>query len=165
MNRSEFIKTLGLGASGLLLPKNLLARSDVKIYDNYIRGMHHYEYIRGMHHYEYEKAKQFIEEGSRLSLKRETENIHDTFAVQVYFEDYKLGYLAAYENIAIANMLDAGVELKSYVSEMNEHRGNFRSLGVEIYVELISPTQELITELQNKRADEVVDIYRKGYKI
>ncbi len=37
MQRSDFIKTLGLGASGLLLPKNLLTRSDVKIYDNYVR--------------------------------------------------------------------------------------------------------------------------------
>ncbi len=34
MNRSEFIKSLGLGASELLLPQNLLVRSDMKIYDN-----------------------------------------------------------------------------------------------------------------------------------
>ncbi|MEX0813368.1 MAG: hypothetical protein WD048_14205 [Chitinophagales bacterium] len=36
MNRSEFLKSIGLGASGLILPKNLdLPFKLVKIYENY----------------------------------------------------------------------------------------------------------------------------------
>lgn len=158
MKRSEFIKTLGLGGVGLILPSGLLSKSFIKIYDNYVRGMQHYDY---------QKAKQHIKEGDKLILVREQENIHDAFAVQVFYKEFKLGYLPAYENIVIANMLDANAELSAKVSYHKEESNSYKmeTLGVEIYAELITPTQQLITELQNKRADEVVDIYRKGFKI
>lgn len=158
MNRSEFIKSLGLGASGLILPKNLLARSNIKIYDNYVRGLQHYNY---------QKIKQKIKEGEDLRLIREQENLHDAFAVQVFYKELKLGYLPAYENIVIANMLDANANLSAKVSYHKEEGNPYKmeTLGIEIYAEIITPTPQLITELQNKRADEVVDIYRKGFKI
>lgn len=158
MKRSEFIKSLGLGASGLLVPKSLLTKSSIKIYDNYVRGMYHYQY---------KEIRENLKEGDKLQLIREQENIHDAFAVQVFYQDKKLGYLPAYENIAIANMLDAKVELNAYVSYHKKEKRNYRmqNLGIEIFAELIAPTQQLITELQNKRADEVSDIYRKGYHI
>ncbi len=156
MKRSYFLQSLGLGATGLILPKSLLTKSMIKIYDNYIRGMTHYDY---------KKVKNQISVGDKLQLVREKENMHDAFAVQVFYNNHKLGYLAAYENIVIANMLDAKVELKSYVSECDDNRGYFKSMSVEIFTELITPTPQLISELQNKRADEVTDIYRKGYKI
>lgn len=158
MKRSEFIKSLGLGASGLLVPKSLLNKSSIKIYDNYIRGMQHYDY---------QKVKQNIKEGDELTLIREQENIHDAFAVQVFYKELKLGYLPAYENIVIANMLDANAELSAKVSYHNEEENIYKmeTLGIEIYAELITPTQQLITELQNNRADEIVDIYRKGYHL
>lgn len=158
MKRSEFIKSLGLGASGLLLPKSLLNKSSIKIYDNYIRGMQHYDY---------QKVKQNIKEGDELSLVREQENTYDAFAVQVFYKECKLGYLPAFENIVIANMLDAKTELSAKISYHNEEENMYKmeTLGIEIYAELITPTQQLITELQNKRADEVIDIYRKGYHL
>ncbi|PID68172.1 MAG: hiran domain protein [Flavobacteriia bacterium] len=156
MKRSEFIKSLGLGASGLILPRNLLSKSKVKIYDNYIRGINRYNYS---------KIKSQIAIGDELQLIREESNIHDVFAVQVFYDGYKLGYLTAYENIVIAHMLDAEVELKSYVSEWGEDKDSYSRMAIEIFAERISPTPQLITALQNTSADEVVDVYRKGYKI
>ena len=44
MNRIDFIKALGLASTGLILPTNLLGKSLVKIYDNYIRGIQFYQY-------------------------------------------------------------------------------------------------------------------------
>ena len=44
MNRIDFIKSLGLASTGLILPTNLLGKSLVKIYDNYIRGIQFYQY-------------------------------------------------------------------------------------------------------------------------
>ncbi len=157
MNRSEFLKTLGLGATGLILPKNLLSKSFVKIYDNYVKGMQHYQY---------EQVKEQLTIGSELILKREDTNIHDAFAVEVYFENYKLGYLPAYENIVIANMLDAKVELTAKVSYFDPKTPIWKmeNLGVEVFAELITPTPQLISELQNARASDVEDIYRQGYK-
>ncbi len=154
MKRSDFIKTLGLGASGLILPKNLLNRNSIKIYDNFVRGLPHYGY---------KKVKNNIKEGDNLILKRDIDNIYDSFAIEVFYEDIKLGYIAAYENIVLANMLDSKVELEAKISKNNKNKKEYERLGIEIFADLISPTTNLITELKNQRADEVIDIYRKGY--
>lgn len=156
MKRSEFLQSIGLGSVGLLLPTSLLAKSKVKIYDNYVRGLSHYQY---------KNVKNKLSENDQLDLKRDSDNVHDQFAVEVTCQNQKLGYIAAYENICIANLLDGGVELFSFVSFHDKTKSNYQNIGIEVYVELITPTKQLITELQNKRADEVVDIYRKGYSI
>ncbi|MCT4666130.1 MAG: HIRAN domain-containing protein [Flavobacteriales bacterium] len=106
MNRLEFLQNLGLGAGGLLLPKHLIKRSEIKIYDNYIRGMHHYQY---------QEIRKQIQIGNPLILERDAENIYDSYAVAIFWNDAKLGYLPAYENIVIANVLDNGVELKAQI--------------------------------------------------
>ena len=55
MNRTDFLKTLGLGASGLILSSNTMISSQpVKIYDNYIRGLMHYDF---------KKVKDSLKEG------------------------------------------------------------------------------------------------------
>ena len=82
MNRIDFIKTLGLSSTGLILPKNLLGKSLVKIYDNYIRGMQYYHYS---------KVKESLKEGDILRLRHKEGNIYDAFAVEVYYQEYKLG--------------------------------------------------------------------------
>ncbi len=156
MKRSEFLKVLGLGATGLVLPQKLLTKSAVKIYDNYVKGMQHYDYP---------KVKSVIKEGDDLVLKRDVTNVHDAFAVAVYYQDVKLGYLPAFENIVIANMLDANVELTAKVSYFNPKAPiwQMENMGIEVFADLITPTPQLITELQNNRANDIEDIYRKGY--
>lgn len=119
-----------------------------------------------MQHYQYKKIQNKIREGDSLVLKRDIENIHDAFAVEVYFKDYKLGYLPAYENIVIANMLDANVHLTAKVSFFSPKAPiwQMQTLGVEVFAELISPTHQLLTELQTARANDIEDIYRQGYR-
>lgn len=38
MNRSDFLKQFGIGASALLLPKTLLEKKPIATYSNYLRG-------------------------------------------------------------------------------------------------------------------------------
>lgn len=109
MNRIDFLKSSGLGAGGLILPVNgLINTKSVKIYDNYIRGLMHYDF---------KKIKDSIQEGDEVQLVREPTNIYDSFAIQVNSGEERLGYLAAYENIVLANMMDTGVGLRAYVSQ------------------------------------------------
>lgn len=158
MKRSNFIKTLGLGATGLVLPTSSLIKSKVKIYNNYVKGLQHYHFL---------EVAYKLKVGDVLQLKRDTKNTYDAFAVAVYFNSYKLGYLPAYENIVIANMLDAKVNLYVQISYFNNQDNDYKmeTLGIEVFAELISPTTQLITELQNKRASDAEDIYRKGYNL
>ncbi len=155
MKRTDFLKSLGLGAGGLILPSNSLINTQpVKIYDNYIRGAMHYDY---------RKIKDEIKEGDEVQLLREQDNIYDSFAVQVNKEQYRLGYLAAYENIVLANMMDSGIGLKAYISQKNLKRHAQEWLAIEVFAELVVPTQKLIdTMLAESRADDAMDIYRKG---
>lgn len=156
MKRNDFIKSLGLGAGGLLLPKRLLTRNPVKIYDNYVKGLQHYKFSTIEKHIKVEDV---------LTIKRDYQNVHDAFAVEVYFKQYKLGYLPAYENIVIANMLDADVSISAIVSHLKLESNPYKmeTLGIALYCDLISPTSNLIKQLNEKRADDVEDIYRKGY--
>ena len=118
-----------------------------------------------MQYYHYSKVKESLKEGDILRLKHEEGNIYDAFAVEVYYQEYKLGYLPAYENIVIANMLNAGVELTAQISKYSPKNDyyEYESLAVEVFAELITPTSQLLTALQNARASDVEDIYRQGY--
>lgn len=154
MNRAEFLKTLGIGVTGLVLPPSLVSRNAVKIYDNYIRGMGYYHA---------EKLLPVIKEGDELQLKREPDNVYDSFAIEVYYRGYKLGYIAAYENIVLANMLDKGANLQAFVSQCDSDENLFKAIALEVYAELIAPTEKLLSAMENQRADELADIYRQHY--
>lgn len=157
MNRADFFKVLGLGSTGLIIPNTTWSQKPVKIYDNYIKGLTYYDF---------KKIRSQLEIGQSLELKREINNTYDHFAVEIYFNEYKLGYLAAYENIAIANMLEQGVEFKAFVSEIKNKDDFFDALAVEIYTHIVINNSKIIqTDLLNKRADDTLDSYRAGFNI
>jgi len=155
MNRTDFLISLGLGTSGLILPTNsLISTQSVKIYDNYIRGLMHYDF---------KKISDNIKEGDKVQLMREPGNMYDSFAVQVNMAEQRLGYLAAYENIVLANMMDTGVGLRSYISQKDLKRHAQEWLAIEIFAELIIPSQRLVDSLlANNRSDDAPDLYRLG---
>ncbi|MEP0369277.1 MAG: HIRAN domain-containing protein [Cyclobacteriaceae bacterium] len=153
MKRSEFIKSLGVGATGLLLPAALATARPLKIYDNYLRGLPHYQY---------KKTEAAIKVGDVVALERDYKNLHDSFAIAVFHDGHKLGYLAAYENIVLANMLDAGANLTAFVSQHHPKAPIYDTLAVEIFTDLITPTQPAISPNQlPQRADDAADLYRR----
>lgn len=154
MERSDFLKTLGLGAGGLVLPPHLATHKSIKVYDNYIRGTQYYSY---------KTLKKVLKEGDSLQLVREHNNIYDVFAISVFFDELKLGYISAYENIVLANMLDAGVDLKVFVSKHNKNDSKFNAIAIEVYVQLITASDSLIKMQTNLRADDNIDKYRNSF--
>ena len=153
MLRSDFLKTLGLGAAGLFIPtQGLVETKQIKIYENYLKGLNYYQY-------KYISAK--IKEGDMVSLKRDSENKHDSFAVEVYYEEHKLGYLPAYENLVLSNLLDQGVELKAFVSKKVEFEHYIRTIAIEVFAELIITKPTIITTSNlEKPATDADDRYR-----
>lgn len=154
MNRTEFLKTFGLGSTGLIIPKMGLVQQPVKIYENYVKGLQHYHFG---------KLKKNIKAGDLITLKREAGNKYDRFAVAVCYGEEKLGYLTAFENIVLANLLDQGVQLKAFVTRINPN-DLYLGLSVEVFAEIVVQTQKaLIPELLTQPADEANDVYRNGY--
>ena len=158
MNRSEFLKVFGLGTTGLIVPNTIWSQKPIKIYDNYIKGLTHYQF---------ETIRKQLAVGKELILKREHANKYDSFAVEVYCNEHKLGYLAAYENIAIANMLEQGVKFSVFVSKLTSNPDKvFDGLAIEIYTNIVIETPKIIeTDLLEKRADDAHDQYRKGFPL
>lgn len=153
MKRSNFIKAFGLSATGLIIPNTNWSQKPIKIYDNYIKGLVHYKF---------KDLKKQIVVGEELVLFRETTNIYDSFAVAVFYNKKKLGYLTAFENIVIANLLEQGVKLKAFVSKLNS-KNIYEGVSIEIFANIIIENPKIIeTNLLHKRADDADDVYRKG---
>lgn len=154
MNRSDFLKSIGLGAGGFIIPEQniFVQKRSVKIYDNYIKGTEHYKYSKVSHK---------IKEGDELILIREPDNHQDAFAIQVFYGSDKIGYIAAFENIVLANMLDAGVELNAFVSMRTDRYQVYNSIALEVFADIVIPTPKLIEHLfSERRADDAIDQYR-----
>lgn len=152
MKRSDFLKTLGIGAGGIILPaNNLLSSKPVKVYDNYVRGLQYFQYAT---------IKNQLKENDPVELLREPENLQDKFAIQVNFNQLRLGYIAAFENVVLANMMDAGVELSARISQINLLKDPWRWLAIEVYANLIIQLIDLIES--EYRADDANDLYRKS---
>jgi hypothetical protein len=92
-------------------------------------------YLSGVAYYDYQLVYRAIKPGDRLTLRRESENRHDRFAVEVYFCGRKLGYWPHPENKALANMMDQGVKIRARVISVNPDRENiYEAVNAEAYM-------------------------------
>lgn len=67
--------------------------------------------IAGFSYYDGVFAFKNLKIGSEISMRLEPENIHDERAVELYFEDHKLGYVPRRENEMIHKLLNMGHEV------------------------------------------------------
>lgn len=148
MKRADFLKTLGLGASGLILPKMGIVQEPIKVYENYIRGITYYKF---------NELSTMLKSGSAVELTREYDNLYDVFAIAVHFNNQKLGYLPAYENVVLANLIDKGVRLHAFVGKIDKHQ-----LSVEIFAELVVNSTPIISINDDLPADDAQDFYRRS---
>ena len=127
----------------------------VTVYDNYIKGVRHY--------LKREEAIAF-DQKQKISLEREASNEHDRFAVRIVQDERKIGYIAAFENVVIANMMDHGVEMDAEISEVNPAPNQYLSNAIAIKIStrlMISVHKLEEDDLTAERADDVVDEYRR----
>lgn len=165
MDRETFLKIIGASAGSLLFSGwDLRAESfkydlkKVKIYDNYVRGVNF-------------RKNDFLSHIPKvndiLQLEREVDNKYDRFAIKILKDGKFLGYIAAYENITLAMLMDQGVQLDASVSKVIENINDKKYLdkvfSVQIFTKLLVPFSHLETnDLRTKRADDVEDVYRRG---
>ncbi len=153
MKRSDFLKTFGLAGGVLILPRTLVTEQKIAIYHNYVRGLQFTDFL---------KLSTVLKEGDALELNRLPNHAHDSFAIQVMYQGQPLGYIAAYENIVLANMLDQGVELFAFAAKIV--KGDiYNGLSIEIQAKLIIPKTPIIQkDLLTQPADNAVDRYRSN---
>jgi len=74
-----------------------------------------------------------LKPGQMYRMVREPANKFDKFAIEIFFEDYKLGYVPAAQNEIVARLMDAG---KMFFCKLiqKEWRGSWLKLETEIYM-------------------------------
>lgn len=130
MKQSELMNKLGLGANGIVLPSGLarVKNEPVRVYDGFLRSIMFYGFV---------DLKDRISVGDELTMERDLDNVYDAFAISVHWKGVKIGYLATYENMVIANLLDSGISLKTYVSKLDLAANPKNALAVVIFTDMV----------------------------
>jgi hypothetical protein len=68
-------------------------------------------FIAGFTYYEGVMAFEQMKIGTELNIKLEPGNKHDSKAVAIYFNEYKLGYVPRANNKAVYAILKSGVDI------------------------------------------------------
>lgn len=93
--------------------------------------------VTGLQYYDYSRFAKRIEIGDQLELRREKCNDFDNKAIAVYFEGYKIGFVAKEENKILSKLADHGVPLEAFVVGHNKEAGIYKGdqrLMVNIYM-------------------------------
>lgn len=78
----------------------------------------------------------------RLDLRAEPENPHDPFAVEIFFQTVKLGYVPRSDNRHISRLLLQGASLDCRVIAIDPEAG-FRNM-VRVEVGMVTPKEEYL---------------------
>ncbi len=132
MNRIDFFKRMLLGGASLLTAKYAGANAGNKTADIYLNS----PYIAGFQYYKGPETEAYLKENETLNLKREAENKHDFFAVEVFWRNNKLGYLPRTDNKIIARMIDQGVTLKAKIRSLDPEAHPFRRVKIRVFSEM-----------------------------
>lgn len=132
MNRIDFLKQLLLGGALLFVPKpsseNVPKETrEIRLSSPYIAG---FQYYQGL------ELEQMLKENDGLILKREPQNTHDCYAIEVFTDSNKLGYLPREENKVIARMMDQGITVKGRIVKVNPEASPYRKVKMKLFYEV-----------------------------
>lgn len=93
-------------------------------------------YIAGFSYYDGIKAFKELEIGTELSLKLESDNKYDPHAIEIYYKDFKLGYVPRRENDTLHLLMEMGYShiFEAYVQAIDPSADPEGQVRVVIYV-------------------------------
>ena len=78
-----------------------------------------------------DKVQYDLKETVHLEMKREGKNEFDEFAVALWFQNTKVGYIPREKNEVLARLMDAGKQFYATISA-NETEGNWLKLDIKV---------------------------------
>jgi len=131
MNRIDFLKQLLVSGTSIFLlgrriGNKVVEKKEIRLTSKYIAG---FQFYRGV---DIEKQ---LKENDGLILKREPENRHDCYAVEVYHGEEKLGYLPREENRVVARMMDQKINVKGRITKINPDSPLWHRVKMKVYYE------------------------------
>ena len=90
--------------------------------------------VMGLSYHNYCLVAKAIEAGDELEMVREEDNKHDANAIRLDYEGVKIGYVARSDNQVLSKLLDAGIDLKCFVS-IHDRRADFdKRMLIQIFI-------------------------------
>jgi hypothetical protein len=114
----------------------VLASAQLHAQNSEIRMLVQSSPLAGFQYYQGEQLWEEIKVGDPLTLAREPENAHDSYAVRVEWRGQKLGYVPRRENQAVAQHMDRGGNVEARVSKLRQHRNPWQRIEFEVFVKL-----------------------------
>lgn len=88
--------------------------------------------VAGTMYYEPEEFEPLVKKDMHLQMVREPENKYDKFAVALFLDGGKIGYLPRTQNEVIARLMDAGKEFSTkVVSKKWNEQNNWLEIEIE----------------------------------
>lgn len=134
MNRIDFLRQLVVGGTSIfLLGRHIGNKAEEKKEVREIRLTS--KYIAGFQFYHGVDMEPQLRENDGLTLKREPENRHDCYAVEVYRGDDKLGYLPREENRVVARMMDQKINVRGRITKIYPDSPLWHRVKMKVYYE------------------------------
>lgn len=151
MKRSDFLKSmLGIGA---------LAQMPVEFSKVYQKIYLLQCFVRGFQYYEGPKLIKSLNETKNLTLVREPDNEHDKYAIALYFENQKIGYIPRETNKILSRMIDADlIKIHVEITHLEPKAATWENVRVAVYV------LKDIVEAGNHLPEELITIKEPFYK-
>ncbi len=130
MDRKSFLQRVLSVFSGIVLSQNILSAENTKRQDILLLQTN----IAGYQYYNGKKVEKYFNKGDLLKLKLQEDNPYDSNAVEIYFQDVKIGYLPRYDNEVIANLLREEKQIYAKIDEFMPHNPDWNKVSVAVYM-------------------------------
>ena len=92
--------------------------------------------IAGFQYYQGKEILSELKQNEPLVLAAEPDNQYDEFAVAIYYQTKKLGYIPRNENKSISRLLQAGVTLNARVYAVDMNNNSWNAVQVAVYMQV-----------------------------
>ena len=107
---------------------------------SYVYLLH--DFIRGFQYYKVEALFENLREEDALELEREYDNKYDRYAIAIYWNGHKLGFVAREKNNLFAKLIDAQIlSFKAKIKTLEGEASSWEQLFYQIYIEKESDLQ------------------------
>lgn len=90
--------------------------------------------VAGFQYYDGPEVLPAMQPGDSLELSVEPENPHDSYAVELYWQGRKLGYVPRSDNKHISRLLRQGARLRATIKVVHRDTGYWNAVRAAVYV-------------------------------
>ena len=141
MNRSGFLKRLiGVPGLGFLSVAEVAASQKAYLLQTFVAG---FRYYKGL------KVLPFMQEQDIVELRREPGNSHDKFAIALYWQQEKIGFIPADSNEVLARLIDAkALRIIGAITHLELQAQSWENVAIAVYFITDLKIPEYLTKLQ-----------------